>query len=245
MKLPDDDQGTGTANFGAPMDEDSCAEPERLLPLPVAAAQVLETESWNTVPKLFSSLAQAERPLLMEITCEKEGVLARAVQQSVGNEQSAMSCSLWSQEDLGKAEGTRLVLEQIETLRPNMVWLSPPGRAYSPLQRTNQRSEAQKQELTKQRHEAMKVYVGCSVIWHFCVQHGIHVVWELAEKSDAWRLPIVQNILKQYNPPHGNYKGVPGEFEGPGGETGAEGMEGDDHPPKARRASPQTMSLRR
>ena len=111
-----------------------------------------------------------------------------------------MCCSLWNQHDLGKTEGLRLVLEQIEALRPSMVWLSPPGKPYSPMQRTNQRTEAQKQELTQERQQALRTYVGCSVIWHYCIQHGIHVAWEFAEKSDAWRLPILQDIVRKCEP---------------------------------------------
>ena len=111
-----------------------------------------------------------------------------------------MCCSLWNQHDLGKTEGLRLVLEQIEALRPSMVWLSPPGKPYSPMQRTNQRTEAQKQELTQERQQALRTYVGCSVIWHYCIQHGIHVAWEFAEKSDAWRLPIMQDIIRKCEP---------------------------------------------
>ena len=76
------------------------------------------------------------------------------------------------------------MLEQIEALRPSVVWLSSPGSSYSPMQRTNQRSEAQKQELQVNRQQALKTYVGCSVVWQYCMQHGIHVVWELAEKSE-------------------------------------------------------------
>ena len=187
-------------SFEAPVNEDSDKELGEWRPITRGAAQVLETESWNTVPPMFSDLVQSQRPLLMEVTCEKEGVLSSAVRQALRDESSAVSCTLWETRDLGKAEGVRLVLEQIETWKPGLVWLRPPGTAYSRMHRTNQRTEEQKQELRNQRQEALRTYVGCSVIWHHCVQHGMHVVWEMGDKSDAWRLPLIQNMIKRYDP---------------------------------------------
>ena len=201
-----DEKGAPT-DFGVQSVDDSCSEPGKSHRLPVGAAQVLENESWSAVPKLFSSLSQEQRPLLMEIACEKESALTQSIQRATGKESSAVCCALWNKQDLGNTEGLQLVLEQIEALRPSVVWLSPPGSPYSPLQRTNQRSEAQKQELQANRQEALKTYVGCSVIWHYCVQHGIHVAWELAEKSDAWRLPLIQKLMQRYEPYTATTKG--------------------------------------
>ena len=198
---------TGTTVFEALLGEDTGKDLEMPRPLSVGVARVLETESWNAVPKLFSSLTQDQRPLLMEVTCEKEGVLAEAVRRAAGSVTAAVSCPLWNTSDLGKSEGVHLVLEQVEALRPNMVWLSPPGSPFSPMQRSNQRTEAQKQQLVKQRQEALKTYVGCCVIWHYCVQQGIHVVLEFAEKSDAWRLPLIQGLIKRYEPHFATTKG--------------------------------------
>ena len=172
-----------------------------------AAAKVLESASWSNVPKLFSNLVLDQRPLLMEVCAEKDSALTRAVQEAEGREAAAVRCGLWDSQDLGRHAGVKIVLEQIETLRPGVVWLAPPCEAYSPLQRTNQRSEAQKEELKAKRQVATSVYVGCSVIWHYCVQQGIHVVWELPEKSDAWRLPLLQDMIRRYNPKTATTKG--------------------------------------
>ncbi|OLP95145.1 Retrovirus-related Pol polyprotein from transposon TNT 1-94 [Symbiodinium microadriaticum] len=80
----------------AMLGEDTCKDLEMPRPLSLGAARVLETESWNAVPKLFSSLTQDQRPLLMEVTCEKEGVLAEAVRRAAGSETAAVSCPLWN-----------------------------------------------------------------------------------------------------------------------------------------------------
>ena len=192
--------GGSSAIFEGTVDDGVAVEQQDWRQMSCAAAQVLESASWNNVPKLFSNLVLEQRPLLMEVCAEKEGVLTRAVQEAEGRESAAVQCCLWNSQDLGQQEGVQIVLEQMEALRPGVVWLSPPCEAYSPVQRTNQRSEAQKEELRTKRKKAIGMYVGCSVIWHYCVQHGIHVAWEFPEKSDAWRPPLVQDMIRRYSP---------------------------------------------
>ena len=53
-------------------------------------------------------------------------------------------------------------------------------------------------ELQEKRRIVLKQYVGASIVFQFCVQQGIHVSWEWAQRSQAWRLPLVQNLLKKY-----------------------------------------------
>ena len=91
-------------NFEAQSVHDSCSEHGESHRLPVEAAQVLEN-----VPKLFSSLSQEQRPLLMEIACERESVLTQAIQQATGKEHSAVCCALWNKQDLGSTEGLQLL----------------------------------------------------------------------------------------------------------------------------------------
>ena len=196
-----------TADFEGNMESDDVPEPSSRRPITCAAAQALENASWCNVPKLFSDLVLDKRPLLMQICCEKESVLTRAAQQAEGRESAAARCGLWNCHDLRMAEGVRLVLEQIEALRSGLVWLSPPCSAYSPLQRTNQRSEAQKEELRNKRQSALEVCVGCSVVWHHCIQQGIHVAWEWSEKCDAWQLPLIQDLFRRYEPHVSTTKG--------------------------------------
>ena len=45
----------------------------------------------------------------------------------------------------------------------------------------------------------MKIYVACCVILHVCVQKGIHVTLELAERCQAWRLPLFHDLQHKYS----------------------------------------------
>ena len=38
------------------------------------------------------------------------------------------------------------------------------------------------------------------MVWHYCIQQGIHVAWEWSEKCDAWRLPLIQDLFRRYEP---------------------------------------------
>ncbi|CAE7455783.1 RE1 [Symbiodinium sp. CCMP2592] len=58
---------------------------------------------------------------------------------------------------------------------------------------------AQRDELQQKRNEAMRRYVACACVVHLCVQMGIHVTWEMPEKCQAWRLPLLNNLRVKYD----------------------------------------------
>ena len=92
-----------------------------------------------------------------------------------------------------------MLLDRIRMEQPQHVWLAPPAGAHSPLNNMNQRTEAQRDELQKKRDEAMRRYVACSCVVHLCVQLGIHVSWEMPERSQAWRLPLLHKLRDKYD----------------------------------------------
>ena len=89
-------------------------------------------------------------------------------------------------------------MQRMDLERPQHVWLSPPCGPFSPLQRTNQRTPEQVQELKTKRQRAIRIYVGTTCVMHYAIQRGIHVTLELAERSDAWRLPVLNQLQKKY-----------------------------------------------
>ena len=93
----------------------------------------------------------------------------------------------------------RRVLDRLDLECPTHVWISPPSDAYSPLQNLNQRSAQQQEELQQKRSEALKILVGASVVYHACVQRGIHVTLELPERCQAWRMPLFHNLKQKYS----------------------------------------------
>ena len=172
--------------------------------LSLTEARRLEEESQAVVPRLYQSLIAhsetgRERPILMEVACEPHSLLSRTVQDRTGNPESAVRASLFNSGDLSSSAGLRLVLDRIRLERPQHVWISPPCGPFSPLQNTNQRTEQQRAELAEKRRHAMKVFTGAVCIVHLCMQLGIHCSWQWPERSDAWRLPMIQRLIQKYD----------------------------------------------
>ena len=149
-------------------------------------------------PQAFHSLTSERRTLLIEVACSPESRLSSEVQRQAGYTEAAVRCSHWNNCDLETGEGVKNVISQIDLHRPRHVWISPICGPYSPLQAINQRSPEQVQELQEKRRQALKQYVGASCVYQHCIQQGIHVTCEWAERCLGWRLPLMQNLQKKY-----------------------------------------------
>ena len=158
------------------------------------AASAIAYKSQLVVPNMFEDLTGSNRLELMEIACEPDSLLASAVQARTGRSDAACRSSLWCGHDLATSAGLSRVLEQIRALKPKRVWVSPPCGPYSPLQNVNQRTPAQVQDLKQKRATAQRIYESTLEIVKICLQLGIHVTVELAERCEAWRLPVFQKL---------------------------------------------------
>ena len=164
-----------------------------------SVASRLEEESRALIPGLFQALVSHGRPVLMEVACAPDSLLSMAVQERTGVESSATRASIWNGCDLSQGSGVKLVLARLKIERPEHVWISTPCGPFSPMQNVNQRTDAQRQELQEKRRHAQKIYVGAAIVMRSCIQMGIHCSWEWAERCEAWRLPLMQRLLKQLN----------------------------------------------
>ena len=214
--LPDD-SGQGLS--------EEAQEPPRLLDYEAQSTQLsagrasqLEQQSWEIVPGLFQSLVGHGRLVMLEVGGEPNSYLTTAVQDLVGHAEAAKQLSMWNGADLGSQEGLKFVLQQIVRLRPGLVWLAPSDTPFSPLQHVNSRTDAQKEELKQKRACAQRTFVGAAIVYRFCMQQGVHCVWSMSEKSDAWRLPILQQLLQHESTrqavTHGCQVGLRGKQEG-------------------------------
>ena len=55
-----------------------------------------------------------------------------------------------------------------------------------------------KEQLEQKRREVLKQYVGGAIVYSYCIQEGIHAGWEWSQSCLAWRLPLVQHLIKKY-----------------------------------------------
>ena len=79
-----------------------------------------------------------------------------------------------------------------------MLGLALNAGPFSRMQRVNQRSPEQMENLKQKRDNCIRQYVGGLLIMTHCIQHGVSVSWEWSETCDAWRLPMVQNMMNRY-----------------------------------------------
>lgn len=168
--------------------------------LSAAAARHLEQESHRIAPRIFQELVKQRKTLLLEVACGPESVLSQELQTQMGYPEAAVRCAHWNGHDLTTGEGVQLILHRIHTLKPKHVWISTDCGPFSPIQNLNQRTMSQRAELEAKRKEVLRQYVGAACVWHYAVQQGCHVSWEWSQKCYAWRLPLVQRLMKRYQP---------------------------------------------
>lgn len=150
------------------------------------------------LPEALTALCRHDRTMLIEVACSQESILTSTMQKLTGKTESSRRLSIWNQYDLTTGAGVKSILDVIDSTTPEHVWLSPDCGPYSPMQNINQRSDEQVESLKEKRRYALKQYVGSAVIYHYCVQRGIHVTWELSQSCQAWRLPLIQNLIQKF-----------------------------------------------
>ena len=188
---PVEDTSKDSISFGA-RPRETCRQ------LSVCKATQLEDAAWSLVPKTFQALVNQGRPVLMEVGCEPQSLLAEAVCKEVGTSDAAVRCADWNGVDLSVTAGVRLALERLRLERPQVVWIRTPCSAFSPRQGMNQGTEEQQSALKEKRQHAQRIYVGGLCVAEAAIQQGAHVVWEWNEASQAWRLPAIQRFQKRH-----------------------------------------------
>ena len=141
-----------------------------------------------------------DKTILMEVACGPDSLLSSMMQEITGRKHTAQRFALWNQHDLRNSDGVKSVLTSIDRLEPSHVWLAPECGPYSVMQNINQRTDQQIENLELKRRDALKQYVGCAIIFQYCIQKGIHVTWELSQTCQAWRLPLLQKLAAKYEP---------------------------------------------
>ena len=169
-------------------------------PLPEQKSRQLGQQAESLLSNSFDALVSDGRLKLLEVACSPTSVLSEAMHKITKDESSARRCSLFNGYDLVTNDGIHKVIQDIDQLHPEHVWLSPVCGPFSVMQNVNQRTDLQKQNLAEKRREALKQYVGCVLIYNYCVQRGIHVTWEWSQSCQAWRLPMLQELIRRVQP---------------------------------------------
>ncbi len=162
------------------------------------AKRLLEHINQDIAANVFESVVHNQEVILMEVACSPESKLSHEVQRSTGRENAAVRCSHWNGCDLGTGDGVKLILSQVDSRRPRHAYIAPECGPYSPIQNMNQKTEEQRKDLEEKRRLVLKQYVGACRVYRYCIQQGIHVTWEWAEKCQGWRLPLIQKLQEDF-----------------------------------------------
>lgn len=168
--------------------------------LPESKSRQLEQAADNLIPEAFEALVSYGRLRLLEVACSPNSLLSGTMMELTKDSSAAERCSLFNDCDLRTNQGIHKIIQTIDCQNPEMVWLSPICGPYSVMQNVNQRNPQQCEELQAKRRDALKQYVGCCIVFSYCVQRGIHVAWEWSQSCQAWRLPIIQKLIQKYEP---------------------------------------------
>ena len=173
---------------------------EKWEPLPMPKARQLAWQAESLVTSTFESLVSHDRVQILEVACSPNSILSETMRELTGSDRTYKRCSLFNEYDLGTNQGIRKVIHEVDVENPKHVWLSPVCGPFSVMQNINQRTPEQREALQAKRQEAMKHYVGCSIIYTYCVQKGIEVTWEWSQSCQAWRLPLIQKLVEKHQP---------------------------------------------
>ena len=110
---------------------------------------------------------------------------------------SAVRCGLFDGCDLSDPKGIEMAKFLVTKRRPVHVWVSCPCGPFCPLQRLNRNSEAQAKALAEKQRHAKAVYKGAIEVATLAESLGSQVHWELAERSEAWNLPFIQEFMQK------------------------------------------------
>lgn len=193
---------TGRASY-LRADEDSQQGPSRDVEFHELSANVADmiTQRWdaqrNPYSQNWQSLVHHNRPILMELACFPNSLLSTEVERVFGKG-SAIRVSNWNGGDLETPEGVKHTKKMLRRFRPVHLWISCECSPYCPLQRLNRKTPEQRQRLEEKQEHARKQYQGAMEVAETAFQLGTQVHWELAERCEAWQLPMIQDFLQRY-----------------------------------------------
>ncbi|CAE7275475.1 unnamed protein product [Symbiodinium sp. CCMP2456] len=86
----------------------------------------------------------------------------------------------------GYTKGVKLILQQVRISQPGFVWLTTPDSAFSPMQHSNSRTDAQKEELQRKRAVAPQV----QDVVPETLQHETYAAEDLQQAEELARMPM-------------------------------------------------------
>ena len=174
--------------------------PEEILQVLGDKQALLFSKHWQQqrkpYTKAWQNLVAYGRPLLMELACFEDSRLSEEVLRRYGPG-SAIRASHWNGCDLETNQGVKIAKELVRRPQAVHIWISCECGPFCPLQRLNQKTEEQCEALRLKQAKALKQYAGAFEVAKYANKKGVQVHWELSERSEAWSLDIIKQVLSE------------------------------------------------
>ena len=112
--------------------------PGNMCPLPFQVSKQIGSQYEHSMLSTIGELCP-HKTVLLEIGCVEGGLLVSECEKTFGKG-AACRVSSWNGGDLESTAGRHYVRRMVAELKPLVVWFSPDGSAYSPIQRMNRKN---------------------------------------------------------------------------------------------------------
>ena len=204
----DEGESSGEGEGGARSHRDPPQEPqgdlsaisETLQPLPPESALLL-SRTWhvqkNPLSQEWQALVHSNRPFLMELACYQDSVLGQEVERRFGKG-SVPRVSEWNGGDLETEAGRKFAIRILRKTKPVHLWISCECGPFCPLQHLNKKTPEQKERLRLKQEAAVRQYEGALIVAEEAWKMHTEVHWELSQRTEAWRLPCIQDYEQRH-----------------------------------------------
>ena len=130
----------------------------------------------------------------MELACYPNSILSEEVERRFGKG-SAIRCSDWNGCDLETEKGVSLAISILPKQKPMHLWIACECSPFCPLQRLNRGTPEKAAALEEKQRRARKQYGGAFRVAKAAKKIGTQVHWELSERCEAWKLPLIEDVV--------------------------------------------------
>ena len=149
----------------------------------------------NPYSHSWGELVRTGRPLLMELACYQDSVLSQEVIDRYGPG-SAIRCAEWNGCNLETSQGVATAKAILRHEKPVHLWVACECSPFCPLQRLNRGSPEQAAALEEKQQRAKRQYAGAFEVAKVAKAQGTIVHLELSERCEAWKLPLLQEVVQ-------------------------------------------------
>ena len=156
----------------------------------------LKKTAMSEIRDMTQGLPRRPQTLLCELCCAPDSLLSSTCHQLYGKH-SAVRMSDWNGCDMNTPVGVSLACRLVQHHRPKVLWISSDCGPFSPLQNLSKQQPQHEARLHEKQNQAQNLYHNCMQVARYARNLGLEVVWEWAQRSTAWSLPMYLEFAEE------------------------------------------------